>query len=520
VRAFELPPNAARQQDALIGSDLDPSLLFNRLPILARTAEEDREHPVQHGDIFRSALFPVSPVPPHCPQVPFFDFEILAPPQIAGGYERSHHPAGVCIVEPVPDISGIEQHETMIVLVDSSRQGANLYCDKELRCTDLQRYFEEIMRSSPALLLLAAMSTASPAAEAVSTEQARFVVTTLAEGLDHPWGIVVLPDGVMLVTERPGTLRHVDRNGKLGEPIVGVPEVDARDQGGLLDITLHPKFSENRLLYFSFSEKGDGGNSTAVARAKLSEDNSKLSDVQIIFSQMPKVDSTMHFGSRIVFDRSGRIFVGLGERSEERFRSQAQDLGSHLGKVIRINDDGTVPEDNPFLNRTDVLPEIWSYGHRNIQAAALHPDTGKFWEIEHGPKGGDEVNIPEAGKNYGWPVVSHGVNYDGTPVGKGKKQASGMEDPLYTWTPVIAPSGMLFYSGKAFPEWKGDLFVGGLSAQSLVRLELEGENVVAEERLLEDLGQRIRDVVEGPQGEIIVITDHDNGQIIKIAPAD
>jgi glucose/arabinose dehydrogenase len=227
----------------------------------------------------------------------------------------------------------------------------------------------------------------------------------------------------------------------------------------------------------------------------------------------------MHFGSRIVFDRDGRIFVGLGERSEERFRGQAQKLDSHLGKVVRINDDGTIPDDNPFINRSDALPEIWSYGHRNIQGAALHPATGKFWEIEHGPKGGDEVNIPEAGKNYGWPVVSHGVNYDGTRVGTGKKRAEDMEDPIYTWTPVIAPSGMLFYGGKAFPDWQGDLFVGGLRAEALVRLELEGEKVVAEERLLQDLGQRIRDIIEGPQGELILITDHDNGRIIKISPA-
>jgi glucose/arabinose dehydrogenase len=324
----------------------------------------------------------------------------------------------------------------------------------------------------------------------------------------------------MLVTERPGTLRFVDKEGKLSEPIAGVPEVDARDQGGLLDITLHPNFAENRFLYLSFSEKGEGGNSTAAARAKLSEDNGSLTDVQVIFSQKPKVESAMHFGSRIVFDREGRIYVGLGERSHEQFREQAQDLNSHLGKVVRLNEDGSVPQDNPFVGRDDALPEIWSYGHRNIQAAALHPDTGKFWEIEHGPKGGDEVNIPEAGKNYGWPVVSHGVNYDGTPVGTGKKDAEGMEDPIYTWTPVIAPSGMIFYSGKAFPEWKGDLFVGGLSATSLVRLELDGEKIADEERLLTDLGLRIRDVAETPEGDILLITDHDNGRILKLSPED
>jgi aldose sugar dehydrogenase len=376
------------------------------------------------------------------------------------------------------------------------------------------------MRRSAALLLLALMPAAALAQDTVSSEQAKFNVSNVAEGLNHPWGIAVLPDGAMLVTERPGTLRFVDKDGKLSEPIAGVPEVDARDQGGLLDITLHPNFAENRLLYLSFSEKGEGGNSTAVARAKLSEDNAKLTDVQVIFSQKPKLQSAMHFGSRIVFDREGRIYVGLGERSHEQFREQAQDLNSHLGKVVRLNEDGSVPPDNPFVGRDDALPEIWSYGHRNIQAAALHPDTGEFWEIEHGPKGGDEINIPEAGKNYGWPVVSHGVNYDGTPVGTGEKDAPGMEDPIYTWTPVIAPSGMIFYSGKAFPEWKGDLFVGGLSATALVRLELDGEKIAAEERLLTDLGLRIRDVAETPEGDILVITDHDNGRILKLSPED
>ena len=276
--------------------------------------------------------------------------------------------------------------------------------------------------------------------------------------------------------------------------------------------------SENRTVFLSFSEKGKGGNSTAVARGKLSEDNRRLESVEVIFSQKPKVESTQHFGSRIVFDRDGKLYVGLGERSDEEFRGQAQDLNSHLGKVVRLNEDGSVPQDNPFVNQDNALPEIWSYGHRNIQAAAIHPATGRLWTIEHGPKGGDEVNIPQPGKNYGWPVVSHGVNYDGTPVGTGEKDAPGMEDPIYTWTPVIAPSGMLFYAGTAFPEWQGDLLVGGLKEKSLVRLELEGDNIVGEERMLKELGYRIRDVAEGPEGEIVVITDEDNGRILKLAP--
>jgi glucose/arabinose dehydrogenase len=272
-------------------------------------------------------------------------------------------------------------------------------------------------------------------------------------------------------------------------------------------------------VYLSFSEKGEGGNSTAVARGALSPDNQRLDGVEVIFSQKPKLDSTMHFGSRIVFDRDGRIYVGLGERFHEQVREQAQALNSHLGKVVRLNDDGTVPPDNPFVNRDDALPEIWSLGHRNIQAAAIHPSTGALWVIEHGPKGGDEINITQPGKNYGWPKVSHGVNYDGTPVGTGKKRGEGLEDPIHTWTPVIAPSGMLFYGGKAFPEWQGDLLVGGLRAQALVRVKLEGTKILGEERMLKELGYRIRDLAEGPQGEILVITDHDNGRILKIAPA-
>jgi glucose/arabinose dehydrogenase len=376
------------------------------------------------------------------------------------------------------------------------------------------------VRSSAALLMLAMISATAAAQDTFTTEQARISVSTIAAGLDHPWGIVVLPDGAMLVTERPGSLRHVTSGGQVGEPISGVPEVDARGQGGLLDVTLHPKFTENRAVYLSFSEKGKGGNSTAVVRGRLSDDSRRLENVQVIFSQKPKVKSTKHFGSRIVFDRDGKLFVGLGERSDEEFRVQAQDLNSHLGKVVRLNEDGSVPQDNPFIGHDSALPEIWSYGHRNIQAAALHPGTGRLWEIEHGPMGGDEINIPQPGKNYGWPVVSHGVNYDGTPVGTGEKDAPGMEDPIYTWTPVIAPSGMLFYGGGAFPEWQGDLLVGGLREQSLVRLELEGDKVVGEERMLKELGYRIRDVAEGPEGDVLLITDQDNGRILKLAPGN
>jgi aldose sugar dehydrogenase len=357
--------------------------------------------------------------------------------------------------------------------------------------------------------------------EVRQSEEAEIRVTTIAEGLEHPWAIEFLPDGGALVTERPGRLRHVSAEGVLSEPIAGVPEVDTRGQGGLLDVALDPDFSANRLVYLSFSEPGEGGtNSTAVARGALSDDNTALSDVEVIFSQKPKEASTAHFGSRLVFDGEGHLFVTLGERSGAQFREQAQDLDSHLGKVVRINPDGSVPEDNPFVGQDGALPEIWSYGHRNIQAAAINPESGVLWEIEHGPRGGDELNIPEAGKNYGWPVVSFGVNYNGTPIGSGESEAPEFEDAIYQWTPVIAPSGMAFYTGDAIPEWEGDLFVGGLASTALVRLELNGNAVTREERLLEDAGLRIRDVVQGPDGALYVVTDEDNGQVIRIGSAD
>jgi glucose/arabinose dehydrogenase len=356
--------------------------------------------------------------------------------------------------------------------------------------------------------------------ETIETEQATIRAQTFADGLEHPWGLAFLPDGSALVTERPGRLRLVSPDGELSEPISGVPEVDARDQGGLLDVALDPNFEENRLVYLSYAEPGEGGrNSTAVARGTLSEDRTALGNVEVIFSQQPKEASTKHFGSRLVFDGEGHLFVTLGERSEEELRGQAQDLDSHLGKIVRINPDGSVPEDNPFVGQNGALPEIWSFGHRNIQAAAMNPETGELWEIEHGPKGGDELNIVKPGANYGWPEVSFGVNYSGTPVGTGESDAPGFEDAIYQWTPVIAPSGMAFYTGDAFPEWQGDLFVGGLASTALVRLEFDGASVGHEERLLEAAGLRIRDVVQGPNGALFLLTDEDNGEILRISPA-
>jgi len=375
-----------------------------------------------------------------------------------------------------------------------------------------------------AVFAMTSMITSGPALavdRTFNTEKAKIRVTTFADGLTNPWGLAVLPNGSFLVTEKRGNLRFVTSGGKLSEPLKGVPKVDARGQGGLLDVALDPQFQQNRLVYISYSEPGEGGtNSTAVARGVLSADGRALTDVRVIFSQKPKVRSTFHFGSRLVFDRDGHLFIGLGERSEDQFRTQAQDLNSHLGKVIRIRPDGSVPDDNPFVNRTGALPEIWSYGHRNIQGAALHPETGVLWTSEHGPRGGDEINIPEGGKNYGWPVVSYGVNYDGTPVGTGKQKAEGMEDPVYHWTPVIGASGMAFYTGSAFPGWKGSLFNGGLVTQDIVRLELDGARVVHEERILDDLGQRIRTVIQGQDGMLYLLTDEANGEILRIAPAE
>ncbi|QQP91198.1 PQQ-dependent sugar dehydrogenase [Skermanella sp. TT6] len=367
---------------------------------------------------------------------------------------------------------------------------------------------------------LAGLNPALAVDETFETEKGRVQVTTFADGLANPWGLAFLPDGAMLVTEKSGNLRHVAADGTVSEPIGGVPEVDSRGQGGLLDVALDPQFAQNRLVYFSFTEPGEGGNSTAVARGILSPDAGSLSEVQVIFSQKPKLPGTKHFGSRLVFDNQGYLFIGLGERSEREFRTQAQDLDSHLGKVIRIRPDGSVPEDNPFVERQGALPEIWSYGHRNIQGAALHPETGVLWVNEHGPRGGDEINIPEAGKNYGWPVVSYGVEYDGSPVGTGKQQAEGMEDPVHHWTPVIGSSGMAFYTGSAFPAWQGSVFNGGLATKDVARLELDGTRVTHEERLFGDLNQRIRAVEQGPDGALYLLTDQSDGEILRVYPAE
>ncbi|MGX1197079.1 PQQ-dependent sugar dehydrogenase [Parvibaculum sp. MBR-TMA-1.3b-4.2] len=361
----------------------------------------------------------------------------------------------------------------------------------------------------------------------IDTEKATIHVATFADELDHPWGLAFLPDGRMLLTERVGRLRIVDKEGGLSYPVAGLPDIDVRGQGGLLDVAIDPDFKKNKFVYLSFTEPGeDGMNGTAVLRGKLAEDMNepRLSNVKVIFRQHPKVDGSGHFGSRLVFDRKGHLFITLGERYFDSVRGQAQDLDSDLGKIVRIWPDGSIPKDNPYADdggpEGDARPEIWSYGHRNVQGAAIEPKTGKLWADEHGPKGGDEINVIEPGRDYGWPVVSFGVNYDGSPVGTGEAHAPGMTDPIYHWTPSIGVCGMAFYTSDAIPEWKGDLFVGGLAKPRLVRLEYQGEKITHTENLLTGLHERIRAVKQGPDGALYVLTDSSNGQILKITKAD
>jgi glucose/arabinose dehydrogenase len=345
----------------------------------------------------------------------------------------------------------------------------------------------------------------------IETKSGPIKVETVAKKLDFPWGLAFLPDGRMLVTERPGQLRIVAKDGTLSEPIKGVPEVFGRGQGGLLGIALDPKFSSNNLIYFAFSEPGEGSIGTAVARAKLGDDN--LDGVEVIFRQKPKVDGGNHFGGRVAFAPDGKLFVTLGDRFKF---DPAQDLSSHLGKIVRINPDGTAPDDNPFVGQDGKLPEIWSYGHRNVQGAAIHPETGKLWENEFGPEGGDEVNVPEAGKNYGWPVVSWGDHYDGKKIPKPPTHPE-FADAIKHWNPVISPSGMTFYTGDTFPEWKGNLLIASLTSEAIVRLTLDGEKVTGEERI--PMGVRIRDVVQGPDGAVYALVDDPKGKILRLTPA-
>jgi len=335
---------------------------------------------------------------------------------------------------------------------------------------------------------------------------------TVAQGLVNPWSLAFLPDGRMLVTEKPGRLRIVEPDGTLGAPITGLPAISVGGQCGLLDVALDPKFADNGIVYFSYAEPGDGGNSTAVSRARLA--GNALTDVRPIFVQKPKVSSSAHCGGRLVFARDGRLFVTLGDRFSRK--DDAQTLDNHHGKIVRIEPDGAVPKDNPFVGRAGALPEIWSLGHRNVQGAALHPGTGELWTHEHGPQGGDEVNVSEGGRNYGWPLLTFGRNYGiGTRIGE-EGPKPGYEQPLKVWVPSIAPSGLAYLTSDRYPGWKGSLFVGALRAQVLVRVTIDGRKVVGEERLLEDLKERIRDVRQGPDGWLYVVTNSPDGRIIRI----
>ena len=323
-----------------------------------------------------------------------------------------------------------------------------------------------------------------------------------------------LPDSRILVTERPGRLRLIGRNGRLSAPIANVPKVLARGQGGLLDVVISPAFERDRTIFLSYAEPTANGGRTAVARAILDEET--LRDVTVIFRQAQDPTGGNHWGSRLVFAPDGSLFVTLGDRFN--YRDQAQQLGSHLGKIVRVRPDGTVPADNPFVGVADAQPEIWSFGHRNVQGATLNPATGRLWTSEHGARGGDEINIPAAGRNYGWPVITHGVDYSGAPIGIGSA-GPGMEQPVWQWTPSIAPSGLAFYTGAAFPAWRGNLFAGALKDRMLVRLELEGDRVIREERLLTGLGERIRDVRQGPDGLLYLLTDDTAGRLLRLEPA-
>jgi len=364
---------------------------------------------------------------------------------------------------------------------------------------------------APALFCAAAIVAASAAGGAAAQA---LRAETVASGLEHPWALAFLPQGGYLVTERPGRMRVVNPQGRISEPLANVPRVAAGGQGGLLDVVLDSGFASNRTLYFCYSEPGPGGNSTAMARARLSADQRALEDVQVIFSAKPKVESRMHFGCRIVEARDGNLFLALGERNSRR--DDAQGLDTHHGKVVRVTKDGGVPRDNPFVGRAGALPEIWSYGHRNAQAAGIGPD-GALWVVEHGPQGGDEINIAQPGRNYGWPVITYGENYGGGKMGEGTQKA-GMEQPLHYWVPSIAPSGMVFLSSDRYgAAAKGNLFVGSLKFGYLDRIELAGGKVTREHKLLEGVG-RVRDVRQGPDGLLYLVTDASDGKLVRVLP--
>ena len=363
------------------------------------------------------------------------------------------------------------------------------------------------------------VSTSRGASTSFDSSAGPLEIETVAGGLSTPWALAFLPDGRMLVTERPGRLRVVTRSGQLSPPVSGVPEVWASGQGGLHDVALDRDFAGNATLYLCYAERTSGGGRTAVARGRFNDGaQPRLSDVKVIFRQEGPLSSGNHYGCRFAQAADGNLFVGLGDHFGPR--DQAQNLANHIGKLIRITPDGEAPRDNPFVGREGAKPEIWSYGHRNIQSLAIHPATGKLWEIEHGPRGGDEVNIIEKGKNYGWPVIGYGIDYSGAKIHDATHK-EGMEQPIKVWVPSIAPSGMAFYTGEVFPKWRGSLFTGSINrVKGLVRLSLDGEKVTGEERLLQNLNEQIRDVRQGPDGALWLLTDNSAGRILRVTPAE
>ena len=361
-----------------------------------------------------------------------------------------------------------------------------------------------------AVLWMVALVPAVPALAAKPS------VEVVAKDLQNPWGLAFIDGGRMLVTERPGRMRVVQADGTLGEPLAGLPKVDAVGQGGLLDVVADSQFERNRTVYFCFSEPGPGGNSTALASAQLSADATRLENTRVIFSQKPKFASRVHFGCRIAEAKDHTLFLTLGDRFQRM--DDAQTLDNHHGKVVRLRKDGSAPPDNPFTTKPGALPEIWSYGHRNLQGAAIGPD-GKLWTSEHGPQGGDEINRPEAGRNHGWPVITYGENYGGGAIGEGLTTKAGMEQPLHYWVPSIAPSGMAFVTSEKYGrDWQGSMLVGSLKFRYLVRLKFDGTRLVKEEKLLPDLNQRVRDVRQGPDGFVYLLTDHVKGQLLRLQP--
>ncbi|MEO8103424.1 MAG: PQQ-dependent sugar dehydrogenase [Betaproteobacteria bacterium] len=373
--------------------------------------------------------------------------------------------------------------------------------------------------------LVSLICLSANAQSVLDTRDYKVRVTKVVEGLHHPWGMAFLPDGRMLVTERRGLMRIIENGKLLPAAVDGISKVTDHGQGGLLDVALHPKYAENGWIYWSYNAVDAAGlHGTELARGRLggTRELPRMTDVRQLFRMQPKSAAGHHFGSRIVFDRQGYLYLTLGDRGDSPSKGssqRAQQLGDHAGKSIRLHDDGAVPSDNPFVRSPGALPEIFSLGHRNMQGAALHPDTGRIWTHEHGPQGGDEVNILVAGANYGWPVITYGVNYGiGTKIGEGTEKP-GMKQPLLYWVPSIAPSGMTFYSGRNFPKWKGNLFVGALVKQLLMRVSLDGDKVVAQERLFESKLGRIRDVREGPDGNLYLLTDSPQGELIRLEPA-